>query len=438
MKTQQYISLTEASFPNTLDLEKEVIAGLVSFKWLYFDSGVTEEMFTAPTTQRMFSILNQMMDEGVDINVDTYVRRLANEEERMDIGPRIICHKGIAQAKADISELKTIALRRRIYYGITDLLSDAIRGGKTDGELTGSVLDFAQGITTDFVPKKDISLPEEFNAIAESLQELAATGKSNRITTGYPDLDKILAGGFAPGQLIILAARPSAGKTAMMLQLALNASRDGRSVQIYSLEMTGRELAERYLISVGALDQRDLATGEVDWSRFEERSKFFDKLPIAIDDRARTLTEIVSSITLKAKRKEIDIAFIDYLGYIVTEDSKQPLYQRLGEVTGSLKATARKLGIPIVLLCQLNRETAKGNRSPELYDLRDSGSIEQDADIVMMLQRVMDDETSELAPGLYMFVRKNRRGMIMDKHIRFIPDDNYTTFTWGGIGIPMS
>lgn len=429
MSNKQYISLTDVSFPSTTELERDVIAGVASFKSMYTDGDVTEDMFTSPQTLKMWKILSQMYEEGVEVNDDTFPRRLDEEEDRKDMWVRMFDHKGILQAKADINELKTYTIRRKVYYGAAELISNVVKGGMPGEDIYCKVVDFSQGITDDFIVKKDTTLPEEFNSLAESLQELASTGRSNRITTGYDELDTAFIGGFAPGQLVILAARPSAGKTAMMLQLALNAARDGRRVQIYSLEMTARELAERYLLSVDALTPNGLASGNVDWNLFEERSKFFDNLSISIDDRTRNLKEITASVQMKARKKDCDIAFIDYLGYIVTDDSKQTLYQRLGEVTGSLKATARKAGIPIVLLCQLNRETAKDKRPPELYDLRDSGSIEQDADIVMMLQReIISDETDS---RLHMYIRKNRRGR-MEAHFLFTPDPTYTSFKCEG------
>jgi replicative DNA helicase len=133
----------------------------------------------------------------------------------------------------------------------------------------------------------------------------------------------------------------------------------------------------------------------------------------------------VARITVLNKQGKCDAAFIDYLGLIsqAQADSRTPLYQVIGQITGTLKATAKALRIPIVLLCQLNREAAKQNKSPQLYNLRDSGSIEQDADVVLMLNQTPGPRL----PDLEVWVRKNRQGE-KDFGILMRPNDNYTDF----------
>jgi len=144
-----------------------------------------------------------------------------------------------------------------------------------------------------------------------------------------------------------------------------------------------------------------------------------------VNDFARDLRDIVSRVTVLNKQGLCDVAYIDYLGLIkqAQADSRAPLYQQIADITGTLKATAKSLHIPIVLLCQLNREAAKQNKAPQLYNLRDSGSIEQDADVVLMLEQTPGPKL----PDLEVWVRKNRQGE-KDFGILMRPNDNYTDF----------
>ena len=146
--------------------------------------------------------------------------------------------------------------------------------------------------------------------------------------------------------------------------------------------------------------------------------------PNLVNDHSRDLADIVTRMTILARRGQCDIAFVDYLGLINTADKKIPLYQQIAEITGTLKVTAKRLRIPIVLLCQLNRDAAKDDCDPDLYHLRDSGSIEQDADIVLMLRRNQDD--------LQVLVRKNRHG---DSNLRITIATNETRTNYYDTGI---
>ena len=162
-----------------------------------------------------------------------------------------------------------------------------------------------------------------------------------------------------------------------------------------------------------------------DWTVFESVLRELDYLPIVVNDSARDIRDIIARITVLNKQGKCGVAFIDYLGLIAQAqaDSRTPLYQQIAQVTGALKATAKNLRIPIVLLCQLNREAAKTNRTPQLYNLRDSGAIEQDADVVLML----DQTEGPRLPDLEVWVRKNRQGE-KDFGILMRPSDNYMDF----------
>ena len=251
-----------------------------------------------------------------------------------------------------------------------------------------------------------------------------AEGKVLRIPTGFYTLNYLTYGGFNMGNLVVLAARPSVGKTAIMLQMAKAAAIAGKAVNLFNLEMTNTELAQRMIFSTGKVTPLQMARGEVIWTDFEVASGQFASKPIYLNDSATTADEIISRITLNSQAGKCDIAFIDYLG-LIQMGTKAPLHQAIAETTKRLKQTAKACRVPIVLLCQLNRASASEKRAPMLYDLRDSGSIEQDADIVLMLERASDNED---ARDVNMWVRKNRQGKAGEIKIEIEGNETFTAF----------
>jgi len=270
------------------------------------------------------------------------------------------------------------------------------------------------------------------NELGEVLQKRAndiAEGKPLRVPTGFTNVDWLTYGGFAKGNLVILAARPSVGKTAVMLQSARAAASLGIPVTVYSLEMTNLELAQRMACALAPIRQADIAQGSVDWSDFETASGKVAGLPMWLNDKAHTLDEIVAKITTAHRRGQCDAAYIDYLGLISFRNDQRSLYQQVSEATRRLKILAKECEIPVVLLCQLNRDMSRQGRAPQLHDLRDSGSIEQDADIVLMLERSLGDEPDQ-GPSrtVNMYVRKNRQGRVGDC-LTLEANESFTNFT---------
>ena len=169
-----------------------------------------------------------------------------------------------------------------------------------------------------------------------------------------------------------------------MLQMAKAASAAGFIPSVFNIEMGNKELAQRMLVGTGYVTQSQIAHGNVHWPEMEKAIHVVSSCRMHLyDDRCR-IEEIATQIVLNHRQGRCDIAFIDYLGLMTTSD-KRPLCQAISNITKRLKQLAKSCEIPIVLLCQLNRASAIENRPPQLSDLRDSGSIEQDADIVLML-----------------------------------------------------
>ena len=231
------------------------------------------------------------------------------------------------------------------------------------------------------------------------------SGARNGVTgvpSGYEALDR-LTSGWQPGSLNIIAARPSVGKTAFALNLIYNAANlTGKTVAFFSLEMAAKDIATRMLSSCSAINSYDLKSGnlkDTDWMAIQEAEDALNRVNILIDDTSGIkLGEIKTKCTkLKAKDPSLSLIVIDYLGLITLNNPKQDNRQNIDEISRSLKGLARDLDLPVICLCQLSRANEKAGRKPIMSDLRDSGSIEQDADTVLFLHR--DDYQKQVKNG---------------------------------------
>jgi replicative DNA helicase len=216
-------------------------------------------------------------------------------------------------------------------------------------------------------------------------------GGLSGITTGIASLDKRL-GGLRDSELIVAAGRPGMGKTALALTLAISAAKAGKKVKLVSLEMSEEQLVQRlYAQFTGISVQEQLKAGaEMSmFRRLADAGNLLDALPITIDAAdTQTVTSIRSAARRDKRRGGLDLLIVDYLGLIQPTDPKAQKVHQIEQITTGLKRLSKELNIPVVLLAQLNRGVeSRDDKRPGLADLRDSGSIEQDADVVMMLYR---------------------------------------------------
>ena len=330
-----------------------------------------------------------------------------------------------------VKALREEAARRRCAFAAMRLIQLS-SGNDDEAEVYARAAELINEIEDDTL-KEEYTLAEIVNQIADDVQQRKAdieSGRNPSVPTGIIDLDTGLEGGFKKGQLAVLAARPSVGKTSVALQLMKSAATCGWRTAFFSIEMTADEIGNRLMYSTNLVGPREIWTGQMDWDRFETASGLLTPLPVIVNDKARDITEIVSRMTILHRQGKCDVAFVDYLGLINPSDRRIPLYQQIGEVTGTLKAAAKRLGIPVILLAQLNREAAK-DEVPQLYHLRDSGSIEQDADVVMMLQEVSGESLD--VPDIRLYVRKNRNGR-RNYYVLLRPNETRTEYREIGCG----
>lgn len=312
------------------------------------------------------------------------------------------------------------------------LLSETLRQAALQGTDLPEALEAIrkyQNEEADAVGTRAISVEAAFNNLCDDLET-----RRGRVATLIKSLDSATYGGFAGGNIVILAARPSVGKTSVALDMARNMASPGAKIAFFSLEMSAGELAQKLCLGTERLDAEDFRRDSLDWNKIEAAGKEICAIDIMIDDRSRTLDEICTQIVLMHSAGECTAAFIDYLGLIeVTKDTRVPLAIQLSIATRRLKLLAKELQIPIVVLCQLNRDASKDKRSPELHDLRDSGAIEQDADMVLMLERACSDlnhSGGDLdSHTVFIWVRKNRGGKAGNYRIDLKANETFSRFT---------
>lgn len=440
MNKEQIVSLSDFPFPSSVEMEKQVIADIINNpdeisearRVLRDNSFADEQCRTAWVT------LCSKQDRGEVIDLVSAFEWLDKDFIKNSIVP-LTAQSGFVSTRTHCNILASLAVRKKAYQFAVKMLQETTSNATSLEELISFPEDFTKAVKVEFASNADsIPIAEAINTLAETIQleqEERAKGRPVKVPTGIDNLDWLTYGGFGPGQLIIVAARPSIGKTAIGLSMAKESAKAGVPATIFSLEMTNQELAQRLLLSTGMIKPQQIANGQMEWTDFETAAGEFDKAPLFFDDTSRTIDEIVARIILNHQVRKCGIAFIDYLGLIDTRtEGNKPLYQIIAGITKRLKQTAKECRIPIVLLCQLNRASASDNRPPQLYDLRDSGSIEQDADIVLMLERpASTNDAIGQEMRLNMWVRKNRQGKAGDIYIELQPDSTYTNFKEGKI-----
>ncbi len=429
---EQPKGLIDYPLPDTAALERQVLVDAVYNNEAIGDLLllITPDMFTSEVRKKIWATIVRMFNEGEPIDLvsvyakvgkDATIEMLSN---KTDPGTPV---SSINHAQL----LRDAAARRRAYLSAIKLLEASTMSGNTENNIYSELQVLSNEVHGGIPPSSETPIANVLNIIAEETEErqrLAAQGKKLRVPTGISKLDWFTYQGFGPGNLVVLAARPSVGKTAVMLQMAKASATAGVPTMIFSLEMTKEELGQRMLYSTGLVTPTEVASGNIDWRNYETASGLLSGLPIQINDTSRECSDIISRILLANQQGRCGIAFIDYVGLIVDKaNSRVPLYQAIANITGNLKAAAKQAKIPIVALHQLNRESVKEGRAPQLYDLRDSGAIEQDADIVLMLESVENTGNQDLPPDIVMWLRKNRQ-FKKDVSIKLRPNATYSEF----------
>ena len=338
-----------------------------------------------------------------------------------------------SHAKAYAGLVENAAVRRRLINAGTEIVKNAYEEGTEIGKLIGQAeKDLFE--VSDQTTKTDYSpLSELIVEAMDRIEELEKNkGALRGLKTGFRDLDKKTAG-LQNGDLIIVGARPAMGKTTFAQNLAYNsATINGKGVLFFSMEMAKNEIVDRMVSDVSGVNNWKIRTGNISDEEFAKISDAFEEMseiPLYIDDSSSmTILELRNKARRVAHDHDIGLIILDYLQLLQGSDRYAGnRVQEVTEISRGLKTLARELEVPVVALAQLSRQvTGRDNPRPVLSDLRESGSIEQDADLVMMLHRVdyyhQNEEDYEPTHITELLIQKHRHGEVGKIELYFHPE----------------
>src|SRR5688500_6986193 len=363
--------------------------------------------------------------KGEPVDAITLVDELDERGELEDVGGKVRVHElaALVPASANAGHYAQIVKEAATLRGLIRVGGEIARlGWERPGE-TPELVDRAEQILFDLSQEKATSEFSHIEALLkESFERITQLYESGADVTGVPsgfrDLDRITSG-FQEGNLIVMAARPSMGKSALGLGVAANlAVRKNVPVGLFTLEMSKSEVTQRLMCSEAKVESQRLRTGKLsadDWPRLTAACDKLAKAPIYVDDTGSiTMMEIRSKARrLKSKHPELGLIIVDYLQLMTSGTNAENRVQEVSQISRSLKVPARDPDVPIIALSQLSRAVEqRHDKRPILSDLRESGSIEQDADIVMFIYRdeYYNGEESEEQGLAEVIVAKHRNG----------------------------
>lgn len=422
--------------PNSIEAEKAVLGSLMldSVQVGTIQSIITDDDFYLEKHRKIFQAMEQLFDQERTIDVVTLIDLLRSVNELDNVGgeeyiielweetPSAANADNYAQIISDKAQL------RRLFHAADKVRKAAMQEGDTVNNIIDESERLILAVGENNQNDKLRSIRPLISEAFERVEELSKLKKDVvGLPTGYVQLDKLTTG-FHPDQLIIIAARPSVGKTAFALNIAQNvATKQKVPVAIFSLEMGALDLVNRIICAEGNIDATNLRTGQLtdsEWDSFALATNVLADAPIYIDDSPGIkVSEIRAKCRrLKQERADLGLIVIDYLQLIDGSGRTENRQQEVSEISRQLKKLAKELAVPVIALSQLSRGVEhRQNKRPMLADIRESGSIEQDADIVAFLYREdyhQQDEDEESAPSIgdmpnntiEVIIAKNRAG----------------------------
>ncbi len=417
--------------PSKIASEKSVLGSmLISKEALTKATDVLSyESFYDPKNQILFTILKDMYSDGIPIDMTTLTSYLVDKKKLNEVGG--------ADYLSDI--LNTVPSARNVDKYIKEVEDASILRGLIDtSDYIKNLVSKSEDKIEDILDESERKIlgvvknrrSKEFKPVGEVLEEaqknIAYLSDNKReitgIPTGFTDLDKLTTG-LKPGQLVIIAGRPGIGKTVVATNVASNiAIKYKKTVALFNLEMSAEQLMNRILASVGQIDQYKLQTGylgDKDWDKLSEAISKLSKTKLYFDDTpSLSIGELKSKCRRLASSEEgLDVIILDYLQILTSNKNYNGnRQQEVADISRSLKQLALELGVPIIALAQLRRpiESKKENKRPTMNELRESGQIEQDADLIILLYREDYQNPNKGEPSdvedLELNLEKNRNG----------------------------
>src|SRR5688572_13435972 len=425
--------------PQNLDAEESVLGAMMLSTGAI--AAVSEVLsgdgreFYRESHAKVYRAALALYTKGEPVDAITLVDELDERGELEDAGGKVRVHElaALVPASANAGHYAQIVKESATLRGLIRAGGEIARlGWERPGETT-ELVDRAEQILFDLSQEKAISEFSHIEALLkESFERITQLYESGADVTGVPsgfrDLDRVTSG-FQEGNLIIMAARPSMGKSALGLGVALNlAVRRNVPVGLFTLEMSKSEVTQRLMCSEAKVESQRLRTGKLsadDWPRLTAACDKLAKAPIYVDDTGSiTMMEIRSKARrLKQKHPDLGLIIVDYIQLMTSGTTAENRVQEVSQISRSLKVLARDLDVPILALSQLSRAVAqRHDKRPILSDLRESGSLEQDADIVMFIYRdeYYNGEESEEQGLAEVIVAKHRNGPTDTVKLNFV------------------
>jgi len=424
--------------PHSLQAEQSLLGGLLldNRAWDEVADLVSETDFYRRDHRQIFKAMGQLIERGDPCDVITLSELLDSQAQLKDIGG--LAYLGTlakdtpsaANIRAYASIVRENSVLRQLAEVGTEIANSAYF---PEGQDTATLLDHAeqrvfriadQGNTrgSGFHNIKDLLTKAVDRIDMLFHQDNPLTG----VSTGFTDIDDMTAG-LQRSDLVIIAGRPSMGKTTFAMNIAEHAAiKDQVPVAVFSMEMPGEQLAMRLMSSLGRIDQTKVRTGKLDdddWPRLTSAVSILSKAPLFIDDTpALSPTELRARARRLKREHDLGLIVIDYLQLMQVPGHKENRTGEISEISRSLKALAKELNVPVIALSQLNRSLEqRPNKRPVMSDLRESGAIEQDADVIMFIYRdeVYDEDSPDKGTA-EIIIGKQRNGPIGMRRLTFL------------------
>ncbi len=424
--------------PQALEAEQSLLGGLLldNMQWDEVVEQVGEQDFYNQNHRLIFQAIGGLQYSGQPADVVTASQWLASQGKLEAVGG--LTYIGtLANNTPSTANILTYARIVRDQAILRSLISAANQISDSaynpEGKKPRQILDHAENLVFD-ISERDGARQRGFTPLQEllvrSVNQIELLAESDNaitgIPTGFSDVDNETSG-LQKGDLIIIAARPSMGKTSFAMNIAEYVAVEKKlPVAIFSMEMSGEQLAMRMLSSLGQINSNKVRTGRLtdeDWPRLTSAVTMLDKAPIFIDDSAGLNTLDLQSRARRLKREnpELGLIIIDYLQLMNSPDNNENRATEISGITRALKILAKELHLPVVALSQLNRSLEqRPNKRPVMSDLRESGAIEQDADVIFFIYRdeVYNDDTNDKGVA-ELIIGKQRNGPICTRRLTF-------------------
>lgn len=428
--------------PQSLDSEKAVLGSIMLRPGALHEISdiLSTDSFYAGKHAEIYKVMLELSSKGDPIDMISVSHKLTEKGLIDSVGGNSYLGEltNSVPSSTNIKHYAEIVNKKHLLRKIIEAGVDISElGFKEDIEDVFEVLDKAEkrmmGINNNMSNHAFLSLRESLPEAWERLEKLHETkGELRGVPTGFHDLDQYLSG-LQKSDLVILAARPSMGKTTLALDIARQAAlKEGVPTIIFSLEMSTQQLVDRMLAAQSKVNAWNLRTGnlssENEFSKIRDSLDLLSKAPIFVDDMAGNSIVRMRSVCRRVKATNgLGLIIVDYLQLMSTSKSYDSMVNQVTEISRSLKALAKEFDVPVIALSQLSRAVESRGGRPRLSDLRDSGSIEQDADVVMFIHREdKGKDESERTNIAEILIEKHRNGPVGKVSLYF--DEKTTTF----------